>query len=130
MTAGDSSAMTSPEYRQFIEDLKARVISARISAARAMNRDFILSSFNLWRMRQLNLEYSSSEFLAQAVPELEKPFGKFLAQPVPELASSRQRCGRVSTSGLPLPNRPAADCSLPTAWLPAHLRFVRSVRFV
>ena len=26
--------ITSPEYRQFIEDMKARVISARISAAR------------------------------------------------------------------------------------------------
>lgn len=27
------------------------------------------SSFNLWRMRQLYIEYSSPEFLAQAVPE-------------------------------------------------------------
>ncbi|MHB8522486.1 MAG: PDDEXK nuclease domain-containing protein [Limisphaerales bacterium] len=124
----DSTVMASPEYRQFIEDLKARVISARISAARAVNRDGILlywdigcgivekqqllgwgesvvemvsedlrrafpgmrgfSPFNLWRMRQLYLEYSSSEFLAQAVPELEKPAGKLLAQPVPELATT------------------------------------------
>ena len=38
----DSTVMTSPEYRRFIEDLKARVISARISAARAGNRDLIL----------------------------------------------------------------------------------------
>ena len=38
----DSTVMTSPEYRRFIEDLKARVISARICAARAMNRDLIL----------------------------------------------------------------------------------------
>ena len=29
-----STVMTSPEYGRFIEDLKARVISARISAAR------------------------------------------------------------------------------------------------
>jgi len=36
------TVMISPEYRQFIEDLKARVISARISATRAMNRDLIL----------------------------------------------------------------------------------------
>jgi hypothetical protein len=34
--------MTSQEYRQFIADLKARVISARVSAARAVNRDLIL----------------------------------------------------------------------------------------
>jgi len=38
----DSTVMTSPEYRQFIEDLKTRVVSARISAARAANRDLIL----------------------------------------------------------------------------------------
>ena len=40
-TAGPT-VMTSPEYRRLIEDLKARVTSARISAARAVNRDFIL----------------------------------------------------------------------------------------
>jgi predicted nuclease of restriction endonuclease-like (RecB) superfamily len=40
--ANDSTVMTSPEYRRFIEDLKARVISARICAARAVNRDLIL----------------------------------------------------------------------------------------
>ncbi len=33
--AKDSTVLTSPEYRRFIEDLKARVIFARISAARA-----------------------------------------------------------------------------------------------
>ena len=40
--ATDSAVMISPEYRQFIENLKARVVAARISAARAVNRDFIL----------------------------------------------------------------------------------------
>jgi predicted nuclease of restriction endonuclease-like (RecB) superfamily len=34
--------IASPEYIKFIEDLKTRVISARVSAARAVNRDFIL----------------------------------------------------------------------------------------
>lgn len=34
--------MTTPEYRQFITDLKTRVVSARISAVRAVNRDLIL----------------------------------------------------------------------------------------
>lgn len=40
--ANGPTVMTSPEYRQFIEDLKARVISARISAVRVVNHDLIL----------------------------------------------------------------------------------------
>jgi predicted nuclease of restriction endonuclease-like (RecB) superfamily len=38
----DSALTTSTEYRRFVENLKARVISARICAARAVNRDLIL----------------------------------------------------------------------------------------
>lgn len=34
--------LVAPEYRRFIEDLKARVVSARTSAARHVNRDLIL----------------------------------------------------------------------------------------
>ena len=34
-----TAVLIAPEYRQFIEDLKARVTSARISAARAVNRE-------------------------------------------------------------------------------------------
>ena len=40
--ANDPTVMISPEYRQFIEDLKTRVVSARISAARAVSLDLIL----------------------------------------------------------------------------------------
>ncbi len=47
--ATSSTVMTSPEYRRFIEDLKARVISARISAARAVNRDGILLYWDIGR---------------------------------------------------------------------------------
>jgi len=47
--AKDSTLLTSPEYRRFIENLKARVISARISAARAVNRDFILLYWDIGR---------------------------------------------------------------------------------
>lgn len=135
----------SADYRRFIEELKSRVLSARISAARAITHEAILlywdigrgivekqqtlgwgesvvdlvakdlqeafpgttgfSSFNLWRMRQLYLEYTSPEFLAQVAPEIKMPDsnnpgqadsetskqlvvidqGQFLAQPVPEL---------------------------------------------
>jgi predicted nuclease of restriction endonuclease-like (RecB) superfamily len=40
--AKDSALAASREYRRLIEDLKARVLSARISAARAVNRELIL----------------------------------------------------------------------------------------
>jgi predicted nuclease of restriction endonuclease-like (RecB) superfamily len=48
-TANDSTVMISPEYLRFIEDLKARVISARISAARAVNCDVILLYWDIGR---------------------------------------------------------------------------------
>ncbi len=47
--ATDQTMMTSPEYRRFIENLKTRVISARISAARAVNRDLILLYWDIGR---------------------------------------------------------------------------------
>jgi len=124
MKKTNPTVLVSPEYRQFIEDLKARVVSARISAARKVNHELIMlywdigrrivdkqqvlgwgesvvelvaqdlqtafpgttgfSSFNLWRMRQLYLEYSSPEFLAQAVPEIKMPDGNKPRQAVPE----------------------------------------------
>jgi len=37
----DSTISTTPEYRQFIEGLKSRVIAARISSARAVNSELI-----------------------------------------------------------------------------------------
>lgn len=39
--------ITSPEYRRFIEQLKSRVLSARLSAVRAVNRDLILLYWDL-----------------------------------------------------------------------------------
>lgn len=113
MTKSIPTVFVSPEYRRFIEDLKARIANARISAARKVNHELIMlywdigrrivdkqqvlgwgesvvelvakdlqaafpgttgfSSFNVWRMRQLYLEYTSPEFLAQAVPEIKSP---------------------------------------------------------
>lgn len=48
-TVGDTAVLTTPEYRQFIEDLKNRVTAARISAARAVNRDLILLYWDIGR---------------------------------------------------------------------------------
>jgi predicted nuclease of restriction endonuclease-like (RecB) superfamily len=42
MKKSQEVSIASPEYRQFIEQLKARVLSARLSAARAVNCDMIL----------------------------------------------------------------------------------------
>jgi predicted nuclease of restriction endonuclease-like (RecB) superfamily len=41
--------LTIPEYRKFIEELKARVTAARISAARTVNRDMILLYWDIGR---------------------------------------------------------------------------------
>ena len=48
-TIADTAMLTTPEYRQFIEDLKARVTAARISAARSVNRDLILLYWDIGR---------------------------------------------------------------------------------
>lgn len=45
----ESAVLATPEYRRFIEDLKARVVSARISAARAVNRDGIVLYWDIGR---------------------------------------------------------------------------------
>lgn len=67
-TAADSTVVTSPEYRRFIEELKARVNSARISAARAVNRDGLRLYCDIGRR--------IVEFLQQVVAEV--PWGQNL----------------------------------------------------
>ena len=49
MKRKDTALQVTPEYRGFIEDLKARVFSARLSAARAVNRDLILLYWDIGR---------------------------------------------------------------------------------
>lgn len=48
-TSREPTVMTTPEYRRFIADLKARVLSARISAARAVSRDLTLLYWDIGR---------------------------------------------------------------------------------
>lgn len=45
----DPTVKTSPEYQQFIEDLKSRVASARISAARSVSLELILLYWDIGR---------------------------------------------------------------------------------
>ena len=49
MKKSQEVSIASPEYRQFIEDLKTRVVSARISAARAVSLDLILLYWDIGR---------------------------------------------------------------------------------
>src|SRR5688500_2539320 len=136
-----TKAVFHPDYPAFLAALKERILHARTSAARAVNRELVLlywdigraivekqqiagwgdsvverlaadlrgsfsdmrgfSADNLWRMRQFFTEYSGSEFLEQAVPELTKArrqisskasrtqgeHDKILEQAVPELVA-------------------------------------------
>lgn len=49
MKKSQEVSIASPEYRRFIEQLKARVLSARLSAARAVNCDLILLYWDIGR---------------------------------------------------------------------------------
>ncbi len=47
--SADTTLLNTPDYRQFIADLKARVAAARLSAARAVNHDLILLYWDIGR---------------------------------------------------------------------------------
>ena len=49
MKKSQEVSIASPEYRRFIEQLKARVLSARLSASRAVNCDLILLYWDIGR---------------------------------------------------------------------------------
>src|SRR3989339_864399 len=66
--ANDPTVMLSPEYRKFIEELKARAVAADLRQAFPEIRGF--SPANVWRMRQLSVLYSSEAVLAQVAREL------------------------------------------------------------
>jgi predicted nuclease of restriction endonuclease-like (RecB) superfamily len=122
--------LINPDYSVFLAQLKERIVHARTSAVRAVNRELVLlywdigrgiaekqqiagwgdsvverlaadlraefpdmrgfSVVNVWRMKQLYLDYTSAEFLAQAARELGKgnADSEKLSQAVRELAAS------------------------------------------
>ena len=49
MKKSDTALIVTPEYRQFIEELKSRVMSAQISAARRINHELILLYWDIGR---------------------------------------------------------------------------------
>jgi predicted nuclease of restriction endonuclease-like (RecB) superfamily len=117
---------SSREYAEFVTELKTRIQSARISAARAVNRDLILLYWNIGRgilERQAHLGWGKAvvETLAK---DLTKEFpstnsfspdnlwrmrqlyaayteAEFLGQLVPETASER---GSAEILGQPVPD--------------------------
>ena len=121
----------SPEYVEFVTELKSRIQSARISAARAMNRDLILLYWDIGRgilQRQAHLGWGKAvvESLAK---DLTKEFPStnsfspdnlwrmrqlyaaytdpgFLGQLVPETPSER---GSVEILGQPVPELRVAE---------------------
>ena len=79
MKKSQEVSIASPEYWKFIEDLKARVLSARLSAARAVNCDLILLYWDIGRgivERQQTLGWGESVVemvaadLQRAFPEM------------------------------------------------------------
>ena len=69
-------SIASPEYRQFIENLKARVISARIAAARHVNRDLILLYWDIGQaiVEKQTLHHWGDSVVERVAADLQRAF--------------------------------------------------------
>lgn len=129
----DTALAISSDYRQFIEDLKARVVAARLSSARAVNQDMILLYWDIGRgiaEKQQTLGWGDSvvEFVARdlrrAFPQA-KSFSadnvwrmrqfylayadaEFLGQPVPERSLSVATRANSIFLGQAVPETPSS----------------------
>ncbi len=117
-----------PAYRQFIEDLKTRVVSARISAARAVNRELILLYWDIGRgiVEKQRLHNWGESVVEMVAADLRRAFpgsrsfssdnvwrmrqfhlaygdAPFLGQVVPETASAKSKGGRSAILGQAVP---------------------------
>ncbi len=75
----DPAVAATPDYRRFIEDLKARVATARVSAARHVNRDLVLL---YWDIGQAIVEKQKTHNWGDAVVEM---VAKDLRRAFPEM---------------------------------------------
>jgi predicted nuclease of restriction endonuclease-like (RecB) superfamily len=133
-------SIASPEYRQFIEDLKTRVISARISAARAVNRDLILLYWDIGRgivEKQQVLGWGES-VVEMVAADLRRAFpgsrsfssdnvwrmrqfylaygdASFLGQAVPEIATAKSKSNRLIILGQAVPETSPTGISIDSA---------------
>jgi len=72
----NAKSLVNPDYAAFVADLKARIQSARISAARAVNRDLILLYWDIGRdivEKQAALGLGES-VIEQLAKDLQKAF--------------------------------------------------------
>ncbi len=128
MKKTEPSLIITPEYRQFIEELKDRVVSARISAARAITHEAILLYWDIGRgivekqqsdgwgdsvveMVAADLRQAfpgSTSFSADNVWRMRQFFlayssSDFLGQPVPEINSRGFKASVPPFLGQPVP---------------------------
>lgn len=128
MKKSNAAIITTSEYRQFIGELKSRVLAARVSAARSVNRDVILLYWDIGRgivekQRTLGWGESVVEMVAadltRAFPDsrsfssdnvwrmrqlyLAYSDSAFLGQVVPEIASAKSKRRRPSILGQSVP---------------------------
>ena len=133
----DTTLTISTEYRQFIEELKARVVSARISAARAISHEATLLYWDIGKgivekqqsngwgdsvveMVAADLRHAfpgSTSFSADNVWRMRQFFlayssADFLGQPAPEAAGLGSKPIPLGFLGQAVPETPAAQ---PTA---------------
>jgi len=145
-------SLASPEYRQFIEDLKTRVVSARISAARAVNSDLILLYWDIGRgivekQRRLGWGESVVEMVAadlrRAFPDsrsfssdnvwrmrqfhLAYGDAPFLGRAVPEMASAKPQSGRSAILGQTVPEANSKGLSAGSGAIPPGLELLLAV---
>lgn len=144
--------MVSPEYRRLIKDLKTRVLSARISAARSVNRDAILLYWDIGRaivekQRVLGWGDSVVEMVAadlrRAFPEsrgfsadnvwrmrqfhLTYSDSSFLGQTVPGAAPARSAGGSPVILGQAVPETRPSDLAVNNGTPPPTLDLLTAV---
>jgi len=150
--ANDPTLMTSPEYRQFIEDLKTRVVSARISAARAVNSDLILLYWDIGRgivEKQQVLGWGES-VVEMVAADLRRAFphsrsfssdnvwrmrqfylaygdASFLGQSVPEIATAKSESGRSAILGQAVPETSPRGISIDSGSMTPGIELLATV---
>ncbi len=150
-TIAKTTMLTTPEYRQFIEDLKARVTAAHISAARAVNRNLILLYWDIGRAiveKQQTLGWGESVVdrvsrdLKEAFPattgfsprnlrDMKRFYLAYADEAIWPQAVAKLP-GRTKTDNSEIPRQPVADFEQDRNWPQpvANLTEVKAIEFL
>ena len=145
--SADTTLMINADYRQFIEELKARVISAHISVARAITHEAILLYWDIGRgivEKQQAHDWGDSVvevvaadlrrafpgmrgFSPDSVWRMRQFFSEysdptFLEQAVPELSASEAESGQVVVH-----SQFVRDCLAPIPW-GHHIEIMKKIK--